>query len=108
MPTSCVVVEISREGLAILRAALLEHARRLECLLRPSWPDTEEIGNEMYHLVDTLRTAGVDQKWFSWYARVEGGEAMLTVGVYIVMVGTKYRPYLSWTDYNLKAEVDPG
>jgi hypothetical protein len=31
-----------------------------------------------------------------------------TVGVHIVMVGTKYRPYLSWTDCNLKVEVDPG
>jgi hypothetical protein len=30
------------------------------------------------------------------------------VGVYIVMVGTEYRPYLSWTDCNLKVEVDPG
>jgi hypothetical protein len=30
------------------------------------------------------------------------------VGVYIVMVGTKYRPYLCWTDCNLKVEVDPG
>jgi hypothetical protein len=32
----------------------------------------------------------------------------LIVGVYIVMVGTEYRPYLSWTDCNLKVEVDPG
>ncbi len=24
------------------------------------------------------------------------------------MVGTEYRPYLSWTDCNLKVEVDPG
>ncbi len=32
----------------------------------------------------------------------------ICVGVYIVMVGTKYRPYLSWTDCNLKVEVDPG
>ncbi len=31
-----------------------------------------------------------------------------TVGVYIVMVGTECRPYLSWTDCNLKVEVDPG
>ncbi len=30
------------------------------------------------------------------------------VGVYIVMVGMEYRPYLSWTDCNLKVEVDPG
>ncbi len=32
----------------------------------------------------------------------------ITVGVYIVMVGMKYTPYLSWTDCNLKVEVDPG
>jgi hypothetical protein len=30
------------------------------------------------------------------------------VGVYIIMIGMKYRPYLSWTDCNLKVEVDPG
>ncbi len=32
----------------------------------------------MYHLVDILMRAGVDQKWFSGYALVEGEEMMLT------------------------------
>ncbi len=31
----------------------------------------------MYHLVDTLMLNGVDQKWFSSYALVEGAEVML-------------------------------
>ncbi len=72
------VVRLSRESLGALCAAILEHAGRLETLLRPSWPDVEEIGNEMYGLVDTLMAAGVDQKWFSGYAVVEGEEVMLT------------------------------
>ncbi len=32
----------------------------------------------MYRLVDTLMLNGVDQKWFSGYALVEGAELMLT------------------------------
>ncbi len=52
-------------------------AGNLESLLRPSWPNAEEIGNEMYHLVDILMRCGVDQKWFSGYAVVEGEEVML-------------------------------
>ncbi len=32
----------------------------------------------MYHLVDTLMSAGVDQKRFSAYILVEGVELMLT------------------------------
>ena len=32
----------------------------------------------MYHLVDNLMLNGVDQKWFSSYALVEGAEVMLT------------------------------
>ncbi len=78
MSASRAVVKMSREGLGALRAARLERAGRLESLLRPSWPDAEEIGNEMYHLVDILMRAGVDQKWFSGYAVVEGEEVMLT------------------------------
>jgi hypothetical protein len=70
-------VELSRNSLAILRAALLEHAERLEDLLRPSWPNMGEIQDKMYRLVDTLMVNGVDQKWFSGYARVEGAEVML-------------------------------
>ncbi len=36
-----------------------------------------EIQDEMYCLVDTLMSAGVDQKWFSAYILVEGTEVML-------------------------------
>ncbi len=61
-----------------LRAAILKHAGNIESLLRPSWPDAEGIGIEMYRLGDTLMAAGVDQKWFSGYALVEGEEVMLT------------------------------
>jgi hypothetical protein len=59
---SCMVVELSWNSLAILRAALLKHAERLEDLLRPSWPNAGEIQDEMYRLVDTLMVNGVDQK----------------------------------------------
>ncbi len=72
MSTSCVVVKFSRKSLANFCAALLVHAERLQDLLRPSWPDVGEIQNKMYRLVDTLMLNGVDQKWFSSYALVEG------------------------------------
>ncbi len=63
----------------------MEHAGNLESLLRPSWLDAEEIGNEMYHLVDVLMHSGVNQKWFSGYAVVEGEEVMLTTpGIHAV------------------------
>jgi hypothetical protein len=78
MSTSCVVVKFSWNSLAILRAALLGHAERLQDLLRPSWPNAGEIQNKMYRLVDTLMLNGVDQKCFSGYALVEGAEVMLT------------------------------
>ncbi len=71
MSTSCLLC-FSRERLAILCAAILGHAERLQALLRPSWPDAGEIQDKMYHLVDTLMSAGVDQKWFSAYILVEG------------------------------------
>jgi hypothetical protein len=78
MLTSCMVVKFSRKSQANFCLALLVHAERLQDLLRPSWPDTGEIQDEMYHLVDTLMLHGVDQKWFSSYALVEGAEVMLT------------------------------
>jgi hypothetical protein len=78
MSTSCVVVRFSRDSLAILRAAILGHAGRLQDLLRLSWPNAGEIQDKMYHLVDTLMLNGVDQKWFSGYTLVEGAEVMLT------------------------------
>jgi hypothetical protein len=77
MSTSC-LLRFSQEHLVILCTAILGHAERLQALLRPSWPDAGEIQDEMYHLVDTLMSAGVDQKWFSAYILVEGAELMLT------------------------------
>ncbi len=77
MPTSC-LLRFSRERVAILRTAILGHAERLQALLRLSWPDTGEIQDKMYRLVDTFMSAGVDQKWFSAYILVEGVEVMLT------------------------------
>ncbi len=77
MSASHVVVRMSREGLGTLCTAILKHVGNLESLLRPSWPDAEEIRNEMYHLVDILTRSGVDQKWFSGYAVVDGEEVML-------------------------------
>jgi hypothetical protein len=59
MSTSCVVVRFSRDSLAILRAAVLGHAERLQALLRPSWPNAGEIQDKMYRLVDTLMRNGV-------------------------------------------------
>ncbi len=47
MAASWVVVELSQNSLAILRAALLKHVERLEDLLRLSWPDAGEIQDEM-------------------------------------------------------------
>ncbi len=78
MPTSCIVVKFTRESLAALRAALMEHAERLKSLLEPSWPDAEEVHEEMYALVDTLMAHGVDQKWFSAFALIEVVEEMVT------------------------------
>ncbi len=78
MSTSRVVVRFSRDSLVNLCAAILGHAERLQALLKPSWPDAGGIQDKMYHLVDTLMLNGVDQKWFSGYALVEGAEVMLT------------------------------
>jgi hypothetical protein len=61
-----------------LVSTTLVHAERLQDLLRPSWPNAGEIQDKMYSLVDTLMFHGVDQKWFSSYALVEGAEVMLT------------------------------
>ncbi len=72
------LLRFSRKRLAILCAALLEHAERLHNLLRLSWPNGGEIQEEMYRLVNTLMLSGLDQKWFSTYILVEGVEVMLT------------------------------
>jgi hypothetical protein len=76
---SRVVVRLSQKSLAILCTAILGHVERLQDLLRPSWPEVEEIQDKMYCLVDTLMLNGVDQKWFSGYALVEGAEVMLRI-----------------------------
>ncbi len=79
MPASRIVVKFTCESLAALRrAALMEHAERLKSLLKPSWPDAEEVPEEMYALVDTLIAHGVDQKWFNAFALIEGVEEMVT------------------------------
>ncbi len=78
MPASCIVVTFSRESLGALWAALMAHAGRLNSLLKPSWPDSERVQEEMYNLVDTLVIHGVDQKWFSAFALIDGAEEMVT------------------------------
>jgi hypothetical protein len=71
-------VKFTRESLAALHAALMEHAERLKSLLEPSWPNTEKVQEEMYALVDTLVNHRVDQKRFSPFALLEGAEEMVT------------------------------
>ncbi len=78
MLASCIAVKFTRESLAAFCAALMEHAERLKSLLKPSWPDAEEVHEEMYALVDTLMAHGVDQKWFVAFALIEGAEEMVT------------------------------
>jgi hypothetical protein len=57
-----IVVEFGWRSLGALRAALMVHAERLNSLLEPSWPNAEEVHEEMYALMDTLMVHGVDQK----------------------------------------------
>jgi hypothetical protein len=78
MPASCIVVKFTRETLAALRASLMEHAERLNSLLEPSWPDAEEVYEEMYALVGTLEAHRVDQKWFGAFAQIGEAEEMVT------------------------------
>ncbi len=78
MQASCIVVKFTRETLAALCVALMDHAERLKSLLEPSWPNAEEVHDEMYTLVDTLLIHGVDQKWFSTFALIKGAEEMVT------------------------------
>ncbi len=73
-----IVVKFTQRSLGELRAALMAHARRLNSLLEPSWPNTEKVQEEMYNLVDTLVIHGVDQKWLSAFALIEGAEEMVT------------------------------
>ncbi len=73
-----VVVKFTWQSLGELCTALMAHAGRLNSLLEPSWPNVEQVQVEMYNLVDTLFIHGVDQKWFSTFALVEGVEVMVT------------------------------
>jgi hypothetical protein len=78
MPASCIVVRLTRRSLGELCMALMAHAGRLNSLLEPSWPDAEKVQEEMYNLVDTLVIHGIDQKYFSAFALIEGVEEMVT------------------------------
>jgi hypothetical protein len=78
MAASRIVVKFTWRYLGALRTALVAHAERLNSLLEPSWPNAEKIQDEMYELVDTLMVHGVDQRWFSAFARIEGVEEMVT------------------------------
>jgi hypothetical protein len=78
MPASRIVVKFTWRSLGELCAALMAHAGRLNSLLEPSWPNVEKVQEEMYNLVDTLVIHGVDQKWFSAFALIEGAEEMVT------------------------------
>jgi hypothetical protein len=78
MSASCIVVKFTWRSLGALCVALIVHAERLNSLLKPSCPDAEKVQYKMYGLVDTLMVHGVDQKWFSAFARVEGAEETVT------------------------------
>ncbi len=78
MLASCIVVKFTWRSLGALCAALMVHAERLNSLLEPSRTNAEKVQYEMYELVDTLMVHGVDQKWFSTFAQVEGAEEMVT------------------------------
>jgi hypothetical protein len=78
MLASRVVVRFTWASLAKLCTALMEHAGRLNSLLEPSWPNGEAVHEQMYALVDTLIQHGVDQRWFSAFALIEGAEVMVT------------------------------
>jgi hypothetical protein len=73
-----VVVKFNQESLDALCAALLAHAERLNSLLEPSWPNAEKVHEDMYDMVDTLMIHGVDQKWFSAFAKIGRMEEMVT------------------------------
>jgi hypothetical protein len=74
----CIVVRFTRESLGALCMALMAHVRRIDSLLELSWADAEKVQEEMYDLVDTFVIHGVDLKWFSAFALIEGVEEMVT------------------------------
>jgi hypothetical protein len=50
----CIVVKFPWRSLGALCVALMANAGRFISLLEPSWPNAEEVHEEMYALVDTL------------------------------------------------------
>jgi len=78
MPASCIVVKFTWRSLGELCVALMAHAKRLNSLLKPSWPNVEKVQEEMYKIVDTLMYHVVDQKWFSAFAQIGEAEEMVT------------------------------
>jgi hypothetical protein len=72
------VVRFTWKSLSAHCAALMTHAERLNSLLEPSWPNVEKVQEEMYNMMDTLMIHGVDQKWFSSFARIREKEEMVT------------------------------
>jgi hypothetical protein len=68
MAASRVEVRFTWKSLGGLCAALVAHAERLNNLLEPSWPDAEEVQEEMYDMKNTLMVHVVDLKWFSPFA----------------------------------------
>ncbi len=54
MAASCIVVKFTWRSLGALCTALVMHAEKLNSLLKLSWPDAEEIQDEMYGPVDML------------------------------------------------------
>ncbi len=74
----CILVKFTQRSLGALCVALMAHAWRLNSLLKPSRPNAGKVQEEMYNLVDTLVIHGVDQKWLSAFALIEGAEEMVT------------------------------
>jgi hypothetical protein len=73
-----VVVQFAQDSLDALCVALMSHAERLNSLLKPSWPNAAKVHEEMYNMVGTLMIHGVDQNWFSTFAKIGGTEEMVT------------------------------
>jgi hypothetical protein len=69
--------EVHSEVSRLTSRSLMAHAGRIDNLLEPSWPDAEEVHEEMYALVDTFLIHGVDYKWFSAFTLTEGAEEMV-------------------------------
>jgi hypothetical protein len=73
-----VVVNFTQDSLDAFRAALMAHAERLNSLLKPLWPNSEKVHEEMYNMVDAFMIYVVDQKRFSAFAKIGRMEEMVT------------------------------